>query len=545
MTGRKQQGTKNMKHGKIRTAWRAGAMVAALLAGTAVWAETPLPGGTLHLSAPFGAALKSLDPHMTWRSQDMAVSKAFHRSLYTWDTETNAPALDLASSVEVGPDGLTYTYKLYDTVYFHNGRKMTADDIIWSFTRIMDPQKGFPASSLIQTIEGADDYAAGKADHISGLRKIDDQTLQIKMKDFTDPGMLFFDGVTSILPKEEVEKPGFITHPVGLGPYVFVEHIAGSRVVGKKFDKYFKPGKPYADRVEFTISGDDSALDMAFRAGELDATVISGSAYALYKQDPQLSKGLVEVAELFTAHMGMNLADPPFDDEKVRQAINYAIDRDLIIKKLLKDKAFKATGWLPRTSIAFDAARTPYPYDVEKAKELMAASKYPDGAEIEVWARDGTNGIGVVQAITPYLKAIGLTVKPKVVEAGMLSDAMSAGSAQAWVYSAGTGPDPIAALRCFDSRTTRAGCNYSGFSDPAFDAMLDKAAGELDPQKRIELTKQADGYIFDKAPVWFHNNNKAVVATQPWVHGIGGNVTEAAILEVDSIWLDADAPGRK
>ena len=105
------------------------------------WAETPQSGGTLHLAAPYGAALKSLDPHVTYNSQDMAVSKAFHRSLYSWDSAKNAPALDLAESVTTSEDGKTYTYKLFDNIYFHNGRKLTADDVIWSYTRIMDPSK--------------------------------------------------------------------------------------------------------------------------------------------------------------------------------------------------------------------------------------------------------------------------------------------------------------------------------------------------------------------------------------------------------------------
>ncbi|WP_102224873.1 ABC transporter substrate-binding protein [Acidimangrovimonas sediminis] len=546
------------RHGITRRSFFSGAgalgAAAALTNGTALSAllptparaaeAAPMPGGTMHLAAPYGSALKSLDPHATWRSQDMVVSKAFHRSLYSWDTSKNAPAPDLAASVTAEADGMTHTYKLHDNAYFHNGRQVVADDVIWSFTRVMDPDKGFPGAALVANIEGADDYAKGKAKTISGLKKIDDLSFQIKMKNYTDPGLLFFDGVTSILPKEEVAKPDFLTHPVGCGPFSFSQHVAGSSISGKKFDKYYKPGKPYADGVHFVITGDYSALDMAFRSGELDATVLSASAYALYKNDAKLSKGLVEVHELFTRHMGMNLKMKPFDDEKVRQAINYAIDRDLIIDKLIKGKAFKAVSWLPSSSIAFDETRKPYPFDVDKAKELMKASAYPDGAEVTIWATNGTNGTGVAQAITPYLAAIGLKVTLKVVESSVLSDALHSGTAQAWLYSSGTGPDPIAALRDFDSRVTRAGGNTTGFSDPAYDKMLDDAAGEVDPDKRRKLTMQADGYIFDKAPVWFFNTNKAVVATQPWIHNVGGNVTEAAILEVDDMWLGKDAPGR-
>ena len=514
-----------------------------ILSGAPASAQDPLPGGTLHLAAPYGSALSSLDPHATYESQDMVVSKALHRSLYTWDSANNTPALDLAASVETSPDGKTFTYKLLDNVYFHNGRKMTAEDIIWSYTRVMDPTKGYPGATNLSNITGAKDYAEGKATSISGLTKIDDLTLSIAFDTFVDPGTLLFEAITAILPREEVEKPEFATHPVGLGPFKFVEHTEGSSIVVEKFDKYFKPGKPYADRIEFTITDDYSALDVAFRAGELDATVVNSSAYQLYKADPELSKGLIEVHEVFTRHMGMNTEKAPFNDERVRQAINYAIDRDIIIEKLLKNKAFKATGWLPTTSPGFDATRQPYAYDPAKSKALLAEAGLADGVAVEIMVTESSSDL--FQAVQPFLAAVGIIATPKVVESNVLVEAIDSGEATAWFRSAGTGPDPIAALRCFDSRVTRAGCNTTAFKDPAFDAMLDEAAATSDPTKRRDLIMKADGYIFEKAPVWFNNYNKAVVATQPWVHGVDANVTEAAIMEVDQIWLDADAPGRQ
>lgn len=506
--------------------------------------DTPMSGGTLRLSAPYGSALKSLDPHVTYRSQDMVVSKAFHRALYTWDSANNSPALDLAESVTTDSSGKVFTYKLKKNVYFHNGRKMTADDLIWSYARLMNPEKGFPGATMIGAIAGAEAFGKGDATSISGLKKMDDYTLQITFSDYNDPGSLLFEAVTAILPKEEVEKESFLLHPVGLGPFTFVEHVEGSRIVGEKFDKYYKPGKPYADRVEFVITGDNSVLDMAFRAKEIDATVLSSNAYLAYKADPELSKGLIEIAELFTRHMGFNTQEKPFDDKRVRQAINYAVDRDIIVKKLLKGKAFKATSWLPTTSTAYDSTRKPYPYDPEKAKALLAEAGYPDGFEFEAMVTDKTSSLGVFEAMMPYLAKVGIHAKAKVVESNVLIDAMYAGKASVWFRSNGTGPDPLKALRTFDSRIPRTGSNVFAFKDPAYDAILDEAAATSDPAKKIELLKKADGFIMDAAPVWFHNYNKAVVATQPWIHNVDGNVTEAAIIEVDAIWLDKNSPTR-
>lgn len=246
---------------------------------------------------------------------------------------------------------------------------------------------------------------------------------------------------------------------------------------------------------------------------------------------------------MFTRHMGMNLDMKPFDDVRVRQAINYAVDRDIIIEKLLKNKAFKAVGWLPTPSSGFDPDRKPYPFDPEKAKALLAEAGMADGVSFEAWVTDATSSLGVLQAMTPFLAAVGITVTPKVVEAGVLVEAINKGEAPAWFRSNGTGPDPISALRSFDSRRPRS-TNRAGFKDPAFDAILDEAVATLDATKRVELVRKADTYIFEQAPVWFHNYNKAVLATQPWVHGVDANVTEAAIIEVDQVWLDENAPAR-
>lgn len=533
----------------IRTLLKSCAATVALMAFVAMipvpaMAEDPLPGGTLHLVAPFGTALTSLDPHKTYESQDLVVSKAFHRSLYDWDATANKPVLELASSVEVSPDGKTFTYKLLDNVFFHNGRKMTADDVIWSLTRVADPATQAPGVTNVEPIAGAKDVIEGRAKEISGLKKIDDLTFSITFEGAADPGTLLFDGSTSILPKEEVEKPEFAAHPVGLGPFVFAEHVEGSYISGTKFDKYFKAGLPYADAVNFIITDDYSSMDVAFRAGEVDATVLSEDGYVLYKQDPALSAGLIEVPELFTRHMGMNTEMAPFNDERVRQAINYAIDRDLVVSKLLKDKAFKASGWLPPSSTAADPSLAPYPFDPAKAKALLAEAGLADGFAFDIMVTDSTSGRGVVEAITPFLKDVGITVNMVIADGAVIAEARENGTAMAWMRSNGTGPDPISALRCFDSRVSRGACNTTAFKDPAFDAMLDEAAATADEAARLELVKKANAYIYGKAPVWFHNYNKGVLAVQPWLHGVAGNVTETAVLEVDDVWLGQDAPGR-
>jgi peptide/nickel transport system substrate-binding protein len=447
-------------------------------------------------------------------------------------------------------DGLTYTYKLRDDAYFHNGRKMTADDIIWSYTRIMDGTKGYPAARYVRVIKGAVDVEKGQAKEISGLKKIDDFTLEMTLTDRVDPGYSFFVGSTAILPKEEVEKGNFAANPVGLGPFKFKEHIPGSRVVAERFEKFYKAGKPYADRYEVLIMAEAAARDVAFRNKEIDTSILGPAQYQIYLADPELKKGVLEVAEMFTRALTLNHSatiggKQPFADKRVRQAINHAIDADLIIKRLVKDKAYRAVSWLPLSSPAFDKSAKPYAFDPDKAKKLLAEAGYPNGFEFELTTSQNESwGLPIVEAIIPMLARVGIKLKPKLVEVTVLTEIAMKGDHQAYIGSNLTGPDSLATLRCYYSKTPRTACNYTGFKNPEFDKLLDDAAQEGDMAKRDELLKKANNLLYEEAPVWFFNYNKAVLAYQPWLHGLQANPTEITHQYPEDIWVDASSPAK-
>jgi len=519
--------------------WLAATALAVIGAATASAQQTPRKGGTIRMTAPYAASFGSLDPQVTPRAQDDIVNKAIHRTLYNWDTANAKLVLELAKSVSVSDDGLVYTYKLRDDAYFHNGRKMTADDIIWSYTRIMDGSKGYPGARYVRLIKGATEVEKGQAKEISGLKKIDDWTLEMTVTDKVDPGYYFFNGTTAILPREEAEKPDFASHPVGLGPFKFKEHIPGSRVVAERFDKFYKPGKPYADTLQVLIMAEAAARDVAFRNKEIDTSILGPAQYVAYRADPELSKGILEVAEMFTRSMQFNPTFKPFADKRVRQAINYAIDSDLIIKRLVKDKAYRAVSWLPPSSPAFDKTMKPYAYDPEKAKKLLADAGYANGFEFELTTSQNESwGLPIVEAIIPMLAKVGIKLKPKLVEVTVLTEIAMKGEHQAYIASSLTGPDSLATLRCYYSKTPRTACNYTSFDNAAFDKLLDDAG------KRNDLLKQANNLLYDEAPVWFFNYNKAVLAHQPWIHGLQANPTEITHQYPEDIWVDATSPAK-
>src|SRR5471032_1568799 len=493
----------NSKRGCLmrKLVWLAMSGLAVLGAATASAQTTPRKGGTIRMTAPYAASFGSLDFHTTPRAQDDIVNKAIHRTLYNWDTANAKLVLELAKSVSASDDGLVYTYKLRDDALFHNGRKMTADDIIFSYTRIMDGSKGYPGARYVSLIKGATEVEKGTAKEISGLKKVDDFTLEMTITDKVDPGYYFFNGSTAILPKEEVEKANFAAAPVGLGPFKFKEHIPGSRVVAVRFDKFYKPGKPYADTLQVLIMAEAAARDVAFRNKEIDTSILGPAQYVAYRADPELSKGVLEVAEMFTRSIQFNPAFKPFSDKRVRQAINYAIDADLIIKRLVKDKAYRAVSWLPPSSAAFDKTAKPYAYDPEKAKKLLADAGYANGFEFELTTSQNESwGLPIVEAIIPMLAKVGIKLKPKLVEVTVLTEIAMKGDHQAYIGSSLTGPDSLAQLRCFYSKTPRSACNYVTFNNPAFDKLLDDAGQTTDSAKRIDLLRQANNILYEEAP---------------------------------------------
>jgi len=508
-------------------------------------AQTPRKGGTIRMTAPYGSSFTSMDIHTTQRAQDEIYAKALHRSLYIWDSAEGKPVPELAKEVIVSGGGLVQTFKLRDDVYFHHGRKMTADDVIWSYNRIMDGAKAYPGARFVRLIEGAAAVEKGQAKEISGLKKIDDFTLEMKLTEKVDPGFYFFTALTSIYPADEAAKDGFIQKPIGLGPFKFVEHVPGSRIVLERFDKFYKPGKPYADKIVVSVMGEAAARDVAFRNKEIDTSVLGPAQYLAYQADPNLKGTIVEVAEVFTRYMGMNPSFKPFSDKRVRQAINYAIDSDLIISKLVKGKAYRATSWLPLTSPAYDKTMKPYPFDPAKAKQLLTDAGYPNGFEFE-WTTSPNEswGLPIVEAIIPMLDKVGIKVKVKQVETAVLAEVVRTGDYQAYIYSQSTGPDPQAALKCYYSATPPSACNYTTFKNADFDKLIDEAGQIDDSSKRIQLLQKANALLYEEAPVWFFNYNKAVMAVQPWLRGIQKNATELTHQNVEELWVDETSPAK-
>jgi len=464
-------------------------LLATMLAAPVSPALAERAGGTLHYVVPYGGDLLGLDSHKSTRIQDFLVHTSFNHSLYSWEPGVNKPKLELATKVDVSTDGKVWTFKLRDDVKFHHGRKMTTDDVIFSYNRIASPATKSPSARYVRIIKGAKDVEDGKAHSIAGLKKIDDHTVQITLENAADLAYSLFEAGTAILPKDEVEKrgDGFSSDPVGCGPFQFVKWVKGSEVTVKKFPGYFVPNRPFLDKIVFKIISESQARDNAFRAKEVDATVIEPVQYPVYKKDPAISKNMIEVAEMFTRAIGFNFDKDPFKKKEVRQAINYAIDRNLMIEKLLHGKAVPAVSWLPSTSTGFNPSAKPYSYDPAKAAELMKKAGYDNGFTADALSTGNASwGTVVFEAAMPMLKKINITLKIQQMEGATLVDRLQKGEFDMFSYSMGTGPDPYQALARWKSDMPRI-ANYMNYRNPAFDKVMEQAAAERNEVKKTAL----------------------------------------------------------
>lgn len=505
-------------------------------------AQEPRHGGAFNFTAPYGSSFATLDSQSDVTIQTKFITEAMHRSLYSWDSINNKPVLELADSVDISEDGLVYTYHLKPNAKFHNGKALTADDVIFSYKRIGDPKNAFPGAKYVVLIKGGQDYVDGKAEEIEGLKKIDDNTLEITFATTANPGFGLMEAFMAIYPSD-VDPATQALQPVGLGAFTFKEHIPGSQATFERFADYYEDGLPYLDKLNIILMPEGSARDVAFRNKEVDVSVLGPTQYQAYQNDPALKDHLLEVAEVFTRVVGFNRDLAPLADKRVRQAINHAINSKLIIEKLVKNKAFPASGYLPVSSPAFDPDKAGYDYDPEKAKALLAEAGYADGFEFEVTASPNESwGVPIIEAILPMLKQVGISVKPKPVESSALGSYVTSGDFQAYMWSNLSGPDPLTAMRCFYSQTLQSACNYTKFNNAEFDKLFEAAEVERDTAKQMDLLRQANNIVQDEAPVWFFNYNKAVMAYQPWVHGLVPNATELALQPYDVIWIDDTAP---
>jgi peptide/nickel transport system substrate-binding protein len=452
--------------------------------------DAPVMGGSVSMSLA-DDDVTSFDPIVPFDNMSIWTMLLIYDQLIRVGPDGLALEGGLAETWDVSDDNLTYTFHLRET-NFHDGTPATAADAEFCMNRVIAPDDSGWAFL----------YSA-----IDSVKATDDRTLEITLKQPWAPfeADLALYGA-SIFPKAAFDAQGedLWQHPIGTGPFMFDSWDKGSQIVLKKNAEYWDEGKPYLDELVFKVLIDSNARLLQLQGGELDiATDVPFNQIEPLSANPDFT--LVPDAVAKIVFMDVNLKRPPLDDKNLRQAMNYAIDKDLIINNILFGAGVPATTYLPLMP-GHDPEAPGYPYDLEKAKALVADSAAKDGFTVSIMTTVGDAvSSQVAQLVAAAWQQIGGTVTIEQLEPGIQRERLQVTGD----YDLNLGyyttdiidPDELTAFAVYSKGGTDA--NWTGYKNDDLDAWVEAAQVELDSEKRQELYNKIQAQHAEDAPFIF------------------------------------------
>ena len=477
-------------------------------------ADTPKQGGEIVIT--YKDDIATLDPAIGYDWVNWSMIKSLYSRLMDYTPGTPDLVPSLAESFEVAPDGLSYTFKLRKGVKFSNGREVVASDVKYSIERAVDPKTQGPGAGFFGAIKGFDAVSGGTSTTLEGIETPDDGTVVFKLSrpDATFLHVLAIN-FASVVPKEAVEAAAgdFGKKPVGSGPFILKDWTIGQSLTFERNPDFYLKDVPHIDKFTVEVGQEPLVALLRLQKGEVDIAGdgIPPAKFLEVKNSPEGASIIVDGEQLHTGYITLNTKVKPFDDLKVRQAINMAINKERITR-ILNGRATAANQPLPPLMPGYDKAFTGYAYDVEKAKALLAEAGLADGFETVLYSTNTDPQPRIAQAIQQDLAAIGVKAEVRALaQANVIAAGGTEGEAP-MIWSGGMAwiadfPDasnfygPI--LGC--AGAIPGGWNWSWYCNKELDARAIAADSMSDPAKAAERTA-AWGKIFTD-----------IMADAPWV----------------------------
>jgi len=481
---------------------------------------TPAEGNVLNL---YGIDPLTLDPAITGEMTSHQYIMPLFGGLVRLDDNLE-PAHDIARKWEVSDDGRIYTFYLREDVKFHNGREVKAEDFKYSWERACDPATGSQtAPTYLNDIVGVKEVLAGKNTEISGVRVIGDYTIAVTID---APKAYFLSKLTYptayVVDRDNVASgEDWWHHPNGTGPYKLKQWDENELLVLEKNELYYD-NVAKVDFVAFHLwAGVPFNL---YETGEIDATDVN----LLYIDKAKDEAGpfhleLDVVSELSFFYIGFNATKPPFDDVNIRRAFAMAVDREKLASLVYRDMVEPAGGILPPGMPGFNEKLSGLAYDVTKARELIASSKYGDVSQLPpiVMTASGWGGLispEVEAVIEEWRRNLGVEVTVRQLEPLRylyhLKQEKDNVYYMGWIADYPHPQDFLEILFYTGSEN-----NYGEYSNPEVDSLLDMAGVEMDSDLSLKLYQQAEQKMVDDAaciPLWFGRN---YVLVKPYIDG--------------------------
>jgi ABC-type transport system substrate-binding protein len=484
------------------------------------WSEEGrLPG---HLYLRLNSNPTTLDPALVTDVQGGGIAAKLFNGLVRFN-ENLELAPDCAQSWKLAEDQVTYTFRLRPDVRFSNNRTVTARDFKYSFERVLLPATKAPLTWVLDKLEGASDFASGKAGTVSGIRVVNDHTLVLKLQKPFGPFLSLLAMTTAyVVPREEVERLGqeFGTHPVGSGPYLLSEWKHGQHLILTAQENYFE-GKPKLNGICYRIIPEDLTAVLEFDTGRLDVLLIPSSEYARYTSDPAWRDLVYARPGLNSYFLGLNCTRPPFNDIRVRQAVNMAVDRQRIFNTIFEKRGVPATGPIPPVlwrHRVFPLNRDAYGFDPARAKKLIDEAGAA-GKTITIYISTEPEILDIVQVIQRYLAQVGINAEIVQLDWSAFKQAVNKGKADAfWLSWWADYPDPENFLYpLFHSANAGSSGNRTRCLDPELDRLIETAQRTMNERVRYRLYREAEDRIIKDAPWLFMWHRADYFVIQPWV----------------------------
>jgi ABC-type transport system substrate-binding protein len=430
---------------------------------------------------------------------------------------------DIAYKWTISSDGLVYTFYLRKDVTFSNGRGVKAKDVVYSFTRMLDPGNHCPNIWVLDKIKGVSEFRKKNAGRISGLRVINDFTLQIILDRPFSPFLSLLTMTSAyIVPEEEVKRYGdaFGFNPVGTGPYIVKEWRPSDELILEARQDYFE-GRPAVKGLVYRVIPEDLTTITEFELGNLDVIALPSAAYGRFINDAAWKDQIISQKGLNTYYLGFNCEKPPFDNIQIRRAVGYAIDRERILDTFFEKRGRLAEGPVPDQLREWDISY-PYFYDPAMAKKLYTQAGVTSPIYVDFYIPSDQAIIDMAEIIQFYLRRAGFSVRIQQLEWNSYKEALNNGKADMfWISWWADYPDPENFLYpLFHSSNAGPAGNRTRYRNADVDALIEKGQHASNVGTRNIYYGKAEQLIVDEAPwiPFWHRND--YILKQKWIEKI-------------------------